>query len=75
MVFAHIFFEKGKFPEKLSRGSKLFCAKFFGVPFSERKVRQMSAFPVVLGKSSTSRMLETPVIYMMSLSNPSPKPA
>ena len=37
MVFAHIFFEKRKFSEKLSRGRKPFCAKFFGTPFSERR--------------------------------------
>ena len=36
-VFLHTFFEKGKFPEKLSRGRKPFCAKFFGTPFSERR--------------------------------------
>ena len=36
---------------------------------------QNSALPVVRGKGSTSRMLETPVKYMIRRSKPKPKPA
>lgn len=36
---------------------------------------QKSAFPVVRGKGSTSRMLDTPVKYIIRRSKPRPKPA
>ena len=36
---------------------------------------QKSAFPVVRGKGSTTRMLDTPVKYIIRRSKPRPKPA
>lgn len=49
------------------------------VPINERFSNyllydQNSAFPGVLGKPDTSLMFSIPVVIMMSLSNPSPKP-